>query len=217
MITHQKINGWLLQDSDSLKAEQAWRQDGATLWDFSHVWTSLWQSLTENQVKDTIWKTLHRVLTTKSYLASWGVSIDLNCIFCNQREDTNHALKNCPRASLLWNDLQPILNALNNEPTDTSLSHLLLDIDTRTKVPEHMVTQYLVHLAIHHLWTTRNKATFNNRQLAGIFQSPSPSYLAQIRHRIRRNMEYHPYFVTNYWTHRNVLCKLVNKELIFNI
>ena len=75
-------------------------------------WEFLWASAANNRTKETIWKLMHRVLSTKSYIACWGVCINTRCPYCPGREDIHHTLIGCNRAHRLWEQLQPMLTRI---------------------------------------------------------------------------------------------------------
>ena len=75
-------------------------------------WEHVRSCLSQGPEEDVLWKIYHRVLKTASYLKSWGLNIPENCDQCQQIEDINHVLIDCPIAVAVFTPLQPIFEQL---------------------------------------------------------------------------------------------------------
>ena len=136
---------------------EEWRRYVRTPIDMVTKWEFLWASAANNRTKETIWKLMHRVLPTKSYIATWGVRINTRCPYCPGREDIYHALIGCNRAHHLWEQLQPMLTRI----VGTRISILVDTVALGNHLPNNAEAKalcfYLLTLATALLWQNRNK------------------------------------------------------------
>ena len=168
------------------------------------TWRDIWSSLSTNKEKETIWKLTHRILTTKAYLAKWGMQIDTSCPFCGQTEDTYHALISCARAIQLWTQITALLRQINNTDLHINFPVLVFSKDLPTDKYKRTLTRYLLNTGIALLWNTRNKEVYKrSRKNRNLCQK----YKNIIRNRIRSD------FINNklsrlalVWTINGTLC-----------
>ena len=210
VITSKTVHKWLQGEGLRPRAEQLWCHDLKRELDFSSIWSNLWASLGENSLKDLMWKILHRVLTTKTYLASWGMNIDKSCPFCVRQETMIHCLFQCHRVHDLW---QVVLGFLSNINGQQVSSNMELCVQYTGSSAQDIVSQYLVQLVLHIVWSTRNKQVLNN-------QHPQVNLVQLFKRRLRKRIEhdvtYHPAYVDQYWTINNVLCNREIDTVTFN-
>ena len=81
----QHINARSLQyrmiqkNSPPAKVEDRWRRTTTTTLDFNKIWKELWNTLSNDQEKETLWKLTHRVLSTRCSLAKWEIRTTTKC------------------------------------------------------------------------------------------------------------------------------------------
>ena len=210
-ITSKVLNEWLQREGSPPRAERLWRREIQQDLDFRTIWNNLWASLGDNTLKDLMWKVLHQVLTTKTYLASWGMNLNKSCPFCVRQETPEHCLLRCHRVDDLWQLVMGLLTSISGQATHLSME-LCLKYNTGNSA-EHIVCQYLIQLAFHVIWSTRNKHVLNAQQ-------PQANLVQLFKGRLRQRIEYdathHPNHVEHYWTLNNVLCHRQMDTLIFN-
>ena len=81
----QHINARSLQyrmiqkNSPPAKVEDRWRRTTTKTLDFNKIWKELWNTLSNDQEKETLWKLTHRVLSTRCSLAKWEIRTTTKC------------------------------------------------------------------------------------------------------------------------------------------
>lgn len=178
---------------------------------FPEVWLTIWRNnLSNNKEIELKWLLTHRVLKTKNYLRSWGMKIDRKCPFCNDAEDLAHAIYICKRARTMWNDLQPILNALANKTITINFDSIVFN----RKLPEDETAKklcmYILTLGTTTLWKMRNKTVWDGKQR----EQPVNKVKREMKFRItlesrkkKNNMDL--------WTYKGILCEYNNDNLTF--
>ena len=211
-ITNKTIYGWLLTDIPCPKAERAWKRVINPSPDFNSTWNNIVNSLSNNRAKEVVWKATHRVLTTRAYIASWGMAVPTRCPFCTKTEDAEHVLVGCHRARRLWNEVQHLLDRINGSHYEISMGSLLFPKISKTQ-PSSFVIQYLLHLRILTLWSTRNLQILDNRRRN---VDPQLLFKKELKNKIEHDKRFHRSNILTYWTHKNVLCSFESDTLTFN-
>ena len=209
-ITQKDIGQWLLADIPRPRAEREWVRVMDPAPEFSKTWINIWKSISDNKTKDVIWKATHRVLTTRAYIASWGMAVSTRCTFCRRREDAEHVLLRCHRAQRLWDMVGNLLNDINGKHFDISMETLLFG-NMDNGLPRCVLTSYLLFLGAHTLWSTRNQHVVDNRRIV----DPINQLKNELRCRIRHDEHYHRTKILTLWTYKNVLCKYDSETLTF--
>ena len=173
----------------------------ATKWEF------LWASAANNRTKETIWKLMHRVLLTKSYLASWGMRINTRCAYCLGREDTHHALIGCNRAHHLWEQLQPILAKIAGARIPILVDTLALGNNLPNNGEAKALCFYLQTLAMALIWQNRNKKIWKKEyQECDLYKQ----LMDTIRSRIKKETLINETRMSYMWSYRSILCTYAN-------
>lgn len=177
-------------------------------------WKYLWQSMLENKAKEVIWKIMHRVLTTKAYLASWGMNISVKCPFCNDREDMYHALIGCGRASRMWTLLQQWLKRINGNHLTINLETIAFATNLPIQTEAKALLYYIIGTAAYTLWKTRNKKVLKpNFQEPDIYQQVIDTVRSRMNQEASQNCSRLAYI----WNYKNILCTYENGHVIVNI
>ena len=80
------------------------------------VWATVHNFLSSNETKTSVWKQLHLNFYTQYKYNQWHKTQDI-CPLCHKiPEDIYHIILNCEFTNKLWDELEPILNELHEEP-----------------------------------------------------------------------------------------------------
>ena len=214
----QKITAGTLTDLERIitppRADQEWRRVTGKRNGNKEFWSKIWKTMNTNKEKETMWKTSHRVLTTKSYLKKWGMNISKKCPFCPRSEDLHHALLMCPRAKRLWQSIIRLIEAISECNIEPTFTDLLFEESFPNDKESLELTRYLVNATIHVIWTTRNKKVYDaNEPEVDLYKET----VNRIKNRIKLDGTICPHRVNQFWSYRNVLCSYDGSTINFNI
>ncbi|KAL2939182.1 hypothetical protein RDABS01_023732, partial [Bienertia sinuspersici] len=83
-------SGYWFFHSQALKREQ------------SNFWKILWKSQMSQRWKIFCWKMVHDALPTRENLAKRRIKIDPSCVFCGNKESSDHLFLNCEFSRRIW-------------------------------------------------------------------------------------------------------------------
>ena len=214
-IHNSTLKTWLtMTDNTPPRAEAIWQRITQTNLAFNDIWTGIWKSYSDNGEKSLLWRATHHVLTTKSYLISWGLNINHKCPFCTHREDMFHALISCHRAKNLWSFVKPIMERICGQPVDITLQSVILMDGLTHQQPDRDLCRYLTALTITVLWTTRNIAINDRRGL-------NINVQRLLTHRVNQKINYdfqkHFTRVITLWAYKDILCTVQNDSLVLKL
>ena len=177
-------------------------------------WEYLWKSSANNRTKEFVWKLMHRVLPTKSYLASWGMRINTSCPYCASREDTHHALVGCFRAKQLWQKLQTLLEKIADSKIPILVETIALGNNLPTNDEAKALCFYVITLASSLLWKSRNhKMLHRDYQERDIYEQ----VIDKIQARIRKESIMNKSRLLYMWNYKDILCTYQNGTVQINI
>jgi hypothetical protein len=201
-LTAKTFTTWQ-RDYQEPRCVREWKRTVRPPLDMEGKWKYLWNSAADNQTKEIMWKAMHRVLPTKSYLSSWGMQIDLGCPYCKRREDLHHALLGCERAGRLWQQLEPLLEQVAGRRIPILLDTIILGNDLPTNGEAKALSFYLITLAASILWKTRGRKTWNKEYQGGDLYHQC---LGAIRKRIQHEKRTNKSRLLYMWNYKDILC-----------
>lgn len=122
----------------------------------------IWQVETSPKIKHFMWKANNRALPVGSILLARGLSSDVVCKRCGDKETELHVLLTCPFASRVW-DLVPCMFKPSPEATDTVSSLLQQSRKMLSLPPVGLGTTPLYPWVLWTLWTNRNKLMYEDK------------------------------------------------------
>ncbi|XP_010419203.2 PREDICTED: uncharacterized protein LOC104704888 [Camelina sativa] len=128
-------------------------------------WTSnVWNIKSSPKLKFHLWKMLREALPVGQNLRTRGIE-SAACIHCNQEESTLHLFFQCPFATQVWS-----LTPFKNPFIPSRISSLFHGIETLQRQislpPVGLGETPLAPWILWHLWTSRNKKLFEDRQIS---------------------------------------------------
>lgn len=215
-ITAKTLRNLTANDKERPRAEKIWKcllklkKKEA----FETTWKEIWTSLGTNKEKEVQWKLTHRVLTTKAYLAKWGMLTNTNCPFCGSTEDTYHALIGCDRAAILWRKLQDLIRPVQDNLVINLACIVFFEGLPEEKYARELI-RYLISATISILWETRNKEIFKT-------STRQDDLYEKLKKRVKDRItcDYWNRKITNLeliWQIKGILCTFHEDNLTFNI
>ncbi|XVF08796.1 hypothetical protein REPUB_Repub07fG0034100 [Reevesia pubescens] len=126
----------------------------------SFSWDSIWDMKCPPKIKMLLWKILHGVLPTKTFLAHRNISSEIDCPRCSNSEETTlHVLRDCPNAKMVWLSINPTLNAgffLNSCITEW----ILENVQSKKEIAS-LAWSLLFAVTTWFLWFWRNMCSHN--------------------------------------------------------
>ena len=195
------------------RCETEWKRYVALPLNFEQVWPHIWGSEANNPVKEFLWRLAHRVLPTKSLLRHWGVPVQPQCPFCNLNEDMHHALISCQRARQLWQDLRHLISAIAGTNIPMRLETIAFGWHLPKETNRERLTYYVITLAAHTLWATRNKAITGMQKQDSLKQS----VIQKIKGRVKAEELININRVADFWGFGQIILSRTNDETVFHI
>ena len=184
---------------------------------FSRVWQSIDSSFLDSFIRDTSWRIAHHVLPIGEQLYFKGISNRLKCYFCHDREMFEHLFCTCPLVQYLiqWIE-QLIADILGHNYAITSKAMVFCDIIPTGFSSCDKLVLYLTCLAKHVIWSERNYAKFENKDVTGM--GLINIFLAHLRLRILADFQrLNNKDFQSIWCKSNRICHIENKKVIFSI
>lgn len=204
----------MMTDIHDLRCSREWNKYLRSYTDMKEVWKMIWSSYLANRAKEFMWKLAHRVLTTKQYLTSWGMTVNTKCPFCPGREDLHHALINCPRSRKMWDTSQGLLHKITGRSIKISLESIVFGTNLPTNAEGKHLSYYVIGTLATTLWQTRNKQVLHNSQLN---QDPYKVAVHTIKSRIRVEELINPSRLDYMWSYNGAICTHSNGETVVRI
>ena len=142
------------------------------------------------------------------------MTVSPECLYCQHREDTLDALTQCQRAKNRWTEVQPILQAVAGQKYNINMEILVFQRGLPTTQPAGELFYYITTTAASILWQTRNQRTFDKNKITGNVDTDVKN---DVKRHIRTDLYINPNRVEQLWGYKNILVKVDNEQLKFNI
>ena len=184
---------------------------------FSCVWKRVDSSFLDSFLRDTSWRIAHRVLPIGEQLYFKGISPRLKCYFCHDREMFEHLFCTCPLVQYLISWLEQLVaNILGHNYSVTSRAMVFCDITPTGYASCDKLVLYLTCLAKHVIWSERNYAKFENKNVTGA--GLINIFVAHVRLRVLADYQrLNAIDFQTIWCKNNTICHVEEKKVVFSI
>jgi hypothetical protein len=173
-ITTKKVYSLLggQEDYNNLtKTQLYWENTFKTKLPWDKIWLRCFRSYAQGPSQNTQWKMFQNILPTKEKCKLWVKNrgrANVNCLVCNQNENTLHPFVYCKVARAIWCGLKFVYEKLLPQ-TNFNIIHVLffLNIEKLPKLdPKAKLITTITNIITTELWRSRNLRVMENKVLS---------------------------------------------------
>ena len=185
--------------------------------DFKKTWQFFKITKLEPHLKDLSWKIAHRAIPTNTLLTKIHISKIKSCYFCTGEETLEHLFFNCRTIQPFIHYIDLLITAYTKTPYILTAKHILYhNIDILRSPYHNRIIHYLISLSKSTIWTLRNDAKFNNKNITT--DTITHRFIRLLISKIKYDyFKENIYTFNKIWLDNDTFCEIENNDLIMNI